>query len=237
MITLLVRRGHLVAGATVTLEPEELHHLEVRRIPAEMRVRLLDGGGRRGEGQLRGSSIRPEVYVEQVFEEPAPVETCLAVGAGDRDRFAVLAEQATQLGATRIIPLETARTANVATRLRGQHLDRIRRRAREALKQCGALWSLEVEEPLRLTEFLDRPHAGARWLADAAGGSSESLGADTPLTVVIGPEGGFATEEAAALRGAGFIPVRLGPHVLRFETAALAALTTAWHARQRGSHG
>ena len=237
MITLLAVPGSLVAGATVTLDPEEQHHLSVRRATGEVAVALLDGAGSRAEGRLLAEGPHPTVQVERVVVEPAPVRTVLAVGAGDRDRFGALAEQAAQLGATCLVPLETERTASVATRLRESHLPRIRRRAREAIKQCGAAWAPEIDHPIGLTEFLAGPLAGARWLADQEGSPIAPLKATEALTAVIGPEGGFTAQERAALVDAGFKPVRLGPHLLRFETAALAALTSAWLARQRERHG
>jgi 16S rRNA (uracil1498-N3)-methyltransferase len=57
------------------------------------------------------------------------------------------------------------------------------------------------------------------------------------MTVVIGPEGGLTDAERAGLVAAGYLPIVLGPHTLRFETAALAAAALATTARMRGSHG
>ena len=65
----------------------------------------------------------------------------LAVGAGDRDRFGWLVEKAAELGVTTLVPIETARTTGVATRLRGKHLEKLRRQALEAIKQSGAPWA------------------------------------------------------------------------------------------------
>jgi 16S rRNA (uracil1498-N3)-methyltransferase len=237
MITLLVRTGSLVVGSTVILEPGEEHHLSVRRATAEPTVHLLDGAGARAEGRLLAEGRHVGVRVEWVVSEPPPVATVLAVGAGDHDRFGALAEQAAQLGATRLVPLETERTASVATRLRESHLPRVERRAREAIKQCGAAWAPTVDSPTGVAAFLAGPLAGAKWLADLEGDSIGPLRVTEALTVAIGPEGGFTEEERAAFRQAGFSPVRLGPHLLRFETAAVAALTTAWLARQREWHG
>jgi 16S rRNA (uracil1498-N3)-methyltransferase len=237
MITLLARAGSLAAGVTVTLEAEEEHHLAVRRGEGEASVRLLDGAGVRAEGRLITEGRHLAVRVERVLSEPAPVTTVLAVGAGDRDRFGVLAEQAAQLGATRLVPLVTDRTASVATRLRESHLPRIERRAREAIKQCGAAWAPTVDPPTSIADFLAGPLPGVKWLADLEGDSLPRLLATDALTVVVGPEGGLTPEERDAILGAGFTPVRLGPHLLRFETAALAALTTAWLTRQRERNG
>jgi 16S rRNA (uracil1498-N3)-methyltransferase len=236
VITVLVRPGSLVQGTTVTLEPEEEHHLAVRRAPPDAPVRLLDGEGTRAEGRLALKGRQVTVQVERVERMAAPAPTVLAVGAGDRDRFSLVVEQATQLGATRIVPLDTTWTASVATRLRESHLERVRRRARDAIKQCGAAWAPAVEDPLGLSDFLARERSGRAWLADAEGTMAATLGPAEAVTIAVGPEGGFTVEERAAFRAAAFVPVRFGPHLLRFETAALAALTVAWYARQRDRH-
>ncbi len=237
MITVLARAGSLAAGTPVALDAEEEHHLTVRRASTGDRVRLLDGAGRRAEGTLVVEGKRVAILVESVVDEPAPAPVTLAVGAGDRERFGLLVEQAAQLGATEIVPLETARAASVATRLRDTHLERVRRRAREAIKQCGTAWAPTIAATLTPAEFLERPRTGRGWLADAEGTVPGSVSADEALTVAIGPEGGFTPAEAAGFLQADFTPVRLGPYLLRFETAAVAALTMVWRARLGDRHG
>ena len=234
MITVLVAPGALVAGAELALEEEEQHHLTVRRAREGEAVMLLDGAGSRGTGQLHWAGKLFSVAVDRVSTEPRPPAVTLAVGAGDRERCALLAEQAVQLGATRIVPIETDRTANVATRVREGTLDKVRRRAREALKQCSAAWECAVAECVALEAFLAQAPQGARWLADHAGGAAPSLGVSDRLTVLVGPEGGFTATERDRILSAAWVPVALGPHILRYETAALAALSTAWQARHRG---
>jgi 16S rRNA (uracil1498-N3)-methyltransferase len=221
----------------VALDEDESRHLTVRRAEPGALVQLLDGAGMRADGRLSRAGKDWSVEVSQVRREPAPVPVTLAVGAGDRERFGLLVEQAAQLGATAVVPLLTERTAGVSTRLRGEHLERVRRRGREALKQCGAVWAPEVGELRSLPEFLAGLAPGARWLADPEGGPRPPLEERAPLTIVVGPEGGFSAEERRSLLGAGFQPVRLGRHLLRFETAALAALTAAWLSREEGAHG
>ncbi|MBK8006334.1 MAG: RsmE family RNA methyltransferase [Gemmatimonadetes bacterium] len=234
MITVLATPGTLVAGAELALEEEEQHHLTVRRAREGEAVMLLDGAGCRGTGQLRWAGKVLSVAVDRVSREPRPPAVTLAVGAGDRERFALLAEQAVQLGATRIVPIETDRTANVATRVREGTLDKVRRRSREALKQCSAAWECAVAECVGLEQFLAEAPQGACWLADHAGSAAPSLGVSDTLTVLVGPEGGFTATERDRILSAAWVPVALGPHILRYETAALAALSTAWQARHRG---
>jgi 16S rRNA (uracil1498-N3)-methyltransferase len=177
-----------------------------------------------------------EVAVERVERLPRPAALTLAVAAGDRDRFSWAVEKAAELGVTTLMPLETERTAGVATRVRPQHLEKLRRTALEALKQCGSAWACEVTEPLALAELAARPLEGTGWVADASAGPAPPTGG-APLTVVVGPEGGLTTGERDLLRAAGYLPVALGPHTLRFETAAVAAAAAAAMARLRGNHG
>lgn len=237
MIAVLAGTEGIAPGARLVLNQDEARHLEVRRAKDGEAITVLDGAGTRGFGRLVRQAEGYAVEVDRVARDPLPPAVTLAVGAGDRDRFALVAEQAAQLGATRIVPIECESTRGVATRLRDSHLDRVRRRAREALKQCGAAWAPEIDSPAALDAVLAGLGPGPRWLADHAGQEAPALGPEAPLIILVGPEGGFtATERELALQ-AGFVPVRLGPHILRFDTAALAALSTAWQARQRGAHG
>jgi 16S rRNA (uracil1498-N3)-methyltransferase len=220
-----------------TLREGETHHLQVRRAEAGETVELRDGEGLIGRGTLSraGKAWSVEVATSERVAPPPPLT--LAVGAGDRDRFAWIVEKATELGVTAVIPLECERTAGVATRVRAQHLDRLRRHALEAVKQSGAAWAPRVEEPLPIAAMVERPAKGARWLADADGRPAPALVDDAPLTVVIGPEGGLTAAELERLRAAEYRPIRLAAYTLRFETAAIAAAAAAVAGRLRGSHG
>ena len=237
VITVLVPAGVHPAGSRAPIEASEAHHLRVRRVAAGEPVGLRDGAGLVGTGRTVQEGRAWMVEVEVVTEAPRPAELTLAVGAGDRERFGWLVEKATELGVTTIVPLETERTAGVATRVRPPHLEKLRRQALEALKQCGAAWAPAVEEPVELDEFLRRPLAGVLWLADPAGQMPAGTLDTAPVTVVVGPEGGISERERRALLAAGFQPRMLGPHILRFETAALAAVVAVTTARLRGIHG
>ena len=230
MTAVLVMPGTLEPGAVLDLAAAEAHHLRVRRTAAGEQLRLLDGAGGVGEGTLVGAGGGWRVEVTAVRREEPPPPLVLAVGAGDRERFATVVEKAAELGATAVVPLETDRSRNVAGRVRPAHVGRLRQRGLEALKQCGGAWGPALSAPVPLEEFLGAAK-GTRWLADGDGGSAPPLGPDEPVTVAVGPEGGFTPSERSALLAAGFLPVRLGPRVLRFETAAVAA-AAAVHLRR-----
>jgi 16S rRNA (uracil1498-N3)-methyltransferase len=246
VITVLVPPGVLAPGAgggrRERLDDAEQHHLRVRRAHEGERVALRDGAGLVGIGRIAIVGKVWEVEVENAERRARPAALTLAVGAGDRERFGWLVEKAVELGATRIIPLVTARAGAVATRVRDNHVEKFRRQALEATKQCGAAWAVEVAEPATLEGFIQRseiePHEpGLRWLADAAGDAPPATLDGVAVTIVIGPEGGLEDQERAAILGAGFRPLALAAHTLRFETAALAAAAVVTAARLRGIHG
>jgi 16S rRNA (uracil1498-N3)-methyltransferase len=236
VITVLVPPG-AQAGRREQVAEDEQHHLRVRRAQPGELVGLRDGAGLVGTGRLAAAGRWWAVDVETAESRARPPELILAVGAGDRERFGWLVEKAAELGVTQVVPLETGRTGGVATRLREQHLARFRRQALEAIKQCGAAWALEVSPPVELAKFAEGAKSGARWMADVAGEAPPNTLDRAPVTVVVGPEGGLNDEERATLAAAGFRPVTLGPHTLRFETAALAAAAAVSIARLRGTHG
>jgi 16S rRNA (uracil1498-N3)-methyltransferase len=224
-------------GQQVGLDENEIHHLRVRRARDREHVEILDGAGLRGSGLLIQAGKQWLIELKAVEREVRPPELTLAVAAGDRDRFSWMVEKAVELGVTGIVPLETARSAGVATGLKDANLRRVRRVALESVKQCGAAWAPQVEEPVSLDHFLRRRLVGSGWLGDRSGIAPPCPVGQEPLTVVIGPEGGLTDTERAALVAGRYLPVVLGPHTLRFETAALAAAAAVSQGRIRGSHG
>jgi len=233
----LIAPGSAVVGKRASLDESEAHHLRVRRAREDEGVEVLDGSGLTGTGRLVRVGSDWMVEIQSAERQAAQPQLTLAVAAGDRERFTWMAEKAVELGVTAIVPLETARTAGVATRLRDAHGAKLRRVVLEATKQCGAAWAPTVEPSVALEKFLARPIQGIGWLADPAGALPPATLDDAPLTAVIGPEGGFTAEERAALVSVGYRPVALGANTLRFETAALAAAAVAGTARLRGNHG
>jgi 16S rRNA (uracil1498-N3)-methyltransferase len=246
VITVLVPPGVVPPGAAAgrreRLDDTEQHHLRVRRAHEGERVALRDGAGLVGIGRIAIVGKAWEVEIENAERRARPAALTLAVGAGDRERFGWVVEKAVELGVTRIVPLVTARTGDVATRVRASHLAKLRRQAVEATKQCGAAWAVEVDEPAALAAFIERNEMernepDLRWLADADGEVPPATLDGVAVSIVIGPEGGLEDQERAALLGAGFRPQSLAAHTLRFETAALAAAAAVATARLRGTHG
>ena len=225
-------RGPFAAGGVVILDEEEAHHLKVRRVADGAVIRLVDGRGGVATARL---ALERELVAARVVAAtvvaPPPV-TELLVGSGDRDRFLMVVEKAAELGATKVVPVVTERSSQLATRFLAVHVEKAVRRAREAVKQCGAAWAPAVGSPVALSEALRCAPPGAlRLVAAEAGGPLPLVREADAVQWAIGPEGGFSDAERAAARAAGFRPVALGRATLRFDTAALAALALTAQAR------
>lgn len=225
-------RGPFQAGGVIILDDEEANHLKVRRVADGDAVRLVDGRGGIATARVaRDNQILAARVVATTLVSPPPA-TEVWVGAGDRDRFLGLVEKATELGATRVLPLLTERALQVATRFQSVHVEKAGKRAREAIKQCGAAWAPAVPSPLPLADALRPPAPKAiRLLADMDGGPLPTIRESDAVQWAIGPEGGFTEAEIAMLKAAGFRPVALARATLRFDTAALAALALTAQAR------
>ncbi len=223
MITILIPAGS--AGTSIPIEEEELHHLRVRRVELPADGRFVDGAGRSGTGRVMREGRAVVLRVKEDRLDPRPPLRMLAVGAGDKDRFGWLVEKATELGVTDIVPLVLTNARGVAGGVGAAQLERLTKRAREALKQCGGAWVPVIHSPQGLGDFLSAlpaTAAAARWLLDAEGGPPQPAQA-SGVVAAIGPEGGLTSDERRQFLEHGFALVAVGRQILRFETAALAA--------------
>ena len=220
-----------VTGAEAVLEGDEARHAaQVARLRTGERVVVGDGRGRVADAEaVTVARDRVELRVLAVRDEPLPAPRLVLVQAlakGGRDEAAVQA--ATELGVAAVVPWQAARSVS---RWTGAKVDagvaRWAAIVREAGKQAMRPWAAEVL-PLHSTADLARLVRGRTVLVLEPGAPTRLLdavdAAATEVLLVVGPEGGVAPEELAALAAAGATPVRLGPTVLRTSTAGPAAL-------------
>lgn len=233
----VIQPGGWAAGQRVSLSEEEIHHLKVRRAKDGDRVEVLNGAGLQGRGILVRTAREWMVEINAVEVHEPPAALILGVASGDRDRFSWMVEKSVELGVTSVVPLETERTAGVATRLKDTHIARLRRSALESIKQCGVAWAPTIENPMPLPTFVNQPVNGSRWLAHQDGTPAPASLDESPVTVIVGPEGGLTAEEVEITVSAGYRRTSLGVHTLRFETAGLAAAAAVTQARMRGQRG
>ncbi|MFA5257218.1 MAG: RsmE family RNA methyltransferase [Opitutales bacterium] len=225
-----------LSGAIVLDEDESRHLISVRRGRAGDSVTVLDGKG--GSALSRIEEARPHravLRVESVrcaSRATSPLWLAQAMPLGKT--METIVQKAAELGAERVIPLFTERSELRLDAERAQRrLARWRQGAVEAVKQCGNPFLPRIDPPTGIAELLALPLPGARMVCSLESGARPFLealmqtGTTGGLLLAIGPEGDFSEKEYAALRNSGFVPVSLGPLVLRSDTAATASLAIA----------
>ncbi len=222
--TLLVE-APLVAGEVVITAAEARHGAAVLRLRPGDAVRLADGDGRAGVGAVLAAGadgIRVRLESVALLADPAIAAVTVACALPKGDLAGDLVRMLSELGVGALRPLRCARGVRVEPQ------PRLARISQESLKQCRRGRPLTILPGCDVAELAAM--GGRIILADPHGGRF-SPGAPGPLTVAVGPEGGFTADESAALIAAGAESFRLAPHVLRIETAAVSAaaiLAAAW---------
>jgi len=216
----------LAAGATLSLAGPPAHYLaNVLRLQPGAQLKLFDDRSGEWLGELVeiGRKRVTVALVEHLRpREPVP-DLWLLFAPIKRGRVDWLVEKATELGVARLVPVLTKRT--VVERL---NLDRLRAHSIEAAEQCERTALPVLEAPTTLENLLsDWPAERTLFVADEAGGTPLTKAAKPgPAAVLIGPEGGFAEAERAAIHALAQVRrVSLGPRILRAETAAIAAVS------------
>ena len=218
----------LAAGASVRIEGNPAHYLaRVMRVGTGDVVILCDDVTGEWTARVVDAGKRDVVLeVSELLRGRAAVpDLCLCPALLKKDRFDLILEKATELGAARIQPLVTRRC--VADKL---NLERARAITTEAAEQCARTALPQLAEPVKLDALLaDWPEERALFFADENGGEPAAAAFRAhqgPAAILTGPEGGFDEAERAAIRAhPAARPITLGPRILRGETAAIAALS------------
>jgi 16S rRNA (uracil1498-N3)-methyltransferase len=217
------------------------HYLrDVLRMQKGDRVELFDGSGRIVIAELLAMSaddvsvrIDEDRHTER-GESPCAITLVQAIPKGKRWEWVI--EKATELGVSRLVPLETARTVvHISDAKAERKLDRWERVVNAAARQSQRVVTPEITHPKSLAGAIDLLDDIPSFVAHTSG-RPDSLAAElqtrdlleaSPDTAAlwIGPEGGFNDDEIATLKAAGVAPCHLGPRVLRAETAGLVGLS------------
>ena len=229
----------LAVGARVLLSPGAFNHaVRVLRLKAGAPVALFNGLGGEFQGVLesvsrREAAVRVEALLPREAESPLQVLLAQCISRGERMDYTL--QKAVELGVAGIMPLLSEHAAvspGDGERL-ARRLDHWRGVVIAACQQCGRNRLPPVQEPRALSAWLaDEVPAGLKVMLEPLAACRLTELAPAPaITLLIGPEGGFSPAEITRAQGAGFIGVRLGPRIMRTETAglaALAALQTLW---------
>ncbi|WP_202844458.1 16S rRNA (uracil(1498)-N(3))-methyltransferase [Luteimonas saliphila] len=227
----------LAVGARITLPAEAAAHLvRVLRLREGDECVLFNGDGHDYAARITASGKRDtlvEIHGAQAVDNESPLRVTLLQGIARGEKMDLILQKATELGVARIVPVDADRTE---VRLDGARMTKRvahwRGIVSSACAQCGRARLPQVCDPLDIASaaiqagdtpcrlVLDPMGAlGLSTLAAAAAG--EAAG---PVVIAIGPEGGWSPRDRQRLYAAGFEGLRLGPRVLRTETAGLAAI-------------
>ena len=222
--------AQLVSGEQVALDEDSAHYLRtVLRLKKAAAVTVFNGTG----GEWRGKVIevhRKQVivsvgeWIDRSVESPLKVILGLAVSRSDRMDLAV--QKAVELGVYGISPLLTERCVVQLKGDKKQHkLQHWQRIVQHAAEQSGRTLLPDINQPVGLEQWVSE-QAGLKIFLDTCAEHSllELQPEMDQVTLLSGPEGGFADHERQIAKDAGYIPVRLGKRILRTETASLAAL-------------
>ena len=246
-LRLFYTASSLVAGDTARIEGEEAAHLarSLRMKPGD-RCRIATEEGEEFIAEL--TAVSPGAAEGKIIERlgrrpPSPLSISLGLPLIKGERFEWVLEKGAELGVDAFIPLQLSRCeVRIPENKAAGRRRRWERIVREAAKQCGRVPPPSVAPPASLEEFMRETDdcdlrlaawlgEGRRGIGEVLAGAAAARGAKARMTaaLLLGPEGDLTEEEAETARAAGFIPVDLGPRVLRADTAPLALCAMVQH--------
>jgi 16S rRNA (uracil1498-N3)-methyltransferase len=224
----------LTAGAGVVLAADAARHVAVvLRLRAGAMLELFDGSGGSHRGRIlaadkRSVTIQLESFDRQ--ERESPLQTTLVQGISRGQHMDYTLQKAVELGVARIVPVLTEHSNVRLDEARAERrVEHWRRVVIGACEQCGRNRVPEVCPPQPLAAWLERDRSDSRLVLDpeADRGLNTFPPPVTGMSLLSGPEGGLSQMEIRASLAAGWQAVRLGPRILRTETAAVAALAAS----------
>jgi 16S rRNA (uracil1498-N3)-methyltransferase len=237
MTRFFIPQDQFHADQTVTLYGEDARHLtRVLRKQPGAEITVLNGKG--AEYRARITDVGDDRVTAVILEATqrlteSRVRINLVQGLPKGEKFEWILQKNTEIGVARFQPVLTERsTVKLDPAARAKKLDRWRKIVREAAEQSGRQLTPEIEPVRDWRELAAALRPGLiliPWEGEREQPIKRVLASrpEIPdeITVLIGPEGGFAVDEVEAARRWGAIPVTLGPRILRTETAGLAVAT------------
>lgn len=238
MNRLHVPRSAILGDHATVRGPSASYLRDVLRLRAGDPLEVFDGEGRVFASTLAGYvDDGAELALGPAQERPfAGVRVTLAQGLPKGDKLELVLQKAVELGVTSFAPVACERSVvKLEPKKASERVERWQKIADEAARQCGRADVVTVEPVQTLEQFVRSPsHAGARRLIlDEEERDrrlrTELVDRDAHYVLLVGPEGGLARREVQAAVASGFMPVTLGPRILRTETVGLAVLSVIQH--------
>lgn len=214
----------------IALEPGASHHiLKVLRMSVGRTLIVFNGDGNEYAAEITASDKKTATVLTGDADYQPRVQNLnieLAIALSKGDRFDWVLQKATELGVNRIFPLFSERSE---VKLSGERIDKKHQSWQQiiiaACEQCQRNILPVLEAPQALDDFLPTTEAQLKFvLHHRSEHALSTASAPSSVCLLIGPEGGLSENEIVQAQNAGFIPLTLGPRVLRTETAPLSAL-------------
>lgn len=227
----IYQNADLARDASCWLTDDAAHHIvNVLRMKPGQALMLFNGRGGYFDATIRHlEKRRVELAIGEhhAQECESPLNITLAQGISRGQRMDYTLQKAVELGVTKIVPLVCDHT-NIKPDQAQQdkRLEHWRKIIIGACEQCGRNRLPSLDSPIPLDDWVAAERDGLKIFLHP--GASRTLtglhGGDTGIVLLAGPEGGFSDAEAVLARKNGYLPVSLGPRILRTETTALAAI-------------
>lgn len=218
--------AHSKPHSQLALPQEVLHRLTaVVRVSSGELVELFDGEGLCVRGYVRGDRFEVESVEKKSKSGPRMV---LAQALVARGKLEDIVQQATQIGADKIVLFTSKNCVTKITERSDEQIERLRRIAVDATRQCERADTPEIAGPIRFADLVASVQTTKAFVGDPREqthllGQIDSDAQE--ITLIVGPEGGLDLVELAALKQAGAKAVRYAPYVLRTEIAGLVGLS------------
>ena len=232
-ITRIHTPGPLATNTEIVLPASGAYHAaRVLRLRVGAPLAVFDGQGGEFHAEIThvdGSDVRVRIGARAGTAAESPLHITLVQGISRGERMDWTLQKATELGVGVIAPVITARSVvRLDVKQAAKKHEHWRGIVIGACEQCGRSVLPDIREPVALSEYLrTQPKEGLRLVLNPTAPRSlaglASMSAKVKL--LIGPEGGLDDDEIERAQQAGFVPVRLGPRILRTETAAVTALS------------
>ncbi|AGL87488.1 MULTISPECIES: 16S rRNA (uracil(1498)-N(3))-methyltransferase [Pseudomonas] len=232
-----MRLSRFFIDATLSLGEHELPEAQAHYIGRVLRMaegaalQVFDGSGTEFRGALvEVGKKRVRVQLNESFagQEESPLRIHLGQGLSRGERMDWAIQKATELGVSEITPIFSERCE---VRLKDERADKRllhwRQVAISACEQCGRSQVPVIHPPVLLADWIKQARADLKLVLHPVAQPLESHAKPASLAFLIGPEGGLTDAEVELSHSAGFLPARLGPRVLRTETAPVVALAVA----------
>jgi 16S rRNA (uracil1498-N3)-methyltransferase len=244
----------LNVSATIRLDEKASHHLaRVLRAKVGEELVLFNGQGGEYSAVIahidkKGVDVKLNEFVSREAESPLQIELAQGLARGEKMDFIV--QKAVELGVAKILPVMTERcNVRLDVQREEKRLQHWQAVVVSACEQCGRNRLPQLEATVSLPEWLPKVEADYKFVlsphlqneivnvqtkaaalqelqnqAPKRQNQAPSLPANTRIVLLIGPEGGLSDQEVAAALAQGFLPLNLGPRILRTETASIAAI-------------